>query len=121
PSPPRTTARSAPARSPSSLSSPCFSSSSSGNSSSTPRAAASDWSWSNAAPIVSGLPCVTTAARVTSPDCVVDPPLELIWKLPLAAMHELQAELAVPLRAGQAGGYDARHLRLPAPRAPRRL
>src|SRR5439155_14672070 len=105
----------------SSLSRPCFSTSSSGNSSSTPRSAASPCSRSRAAPIVSGLPWVTTAARATSRDCFVDPALELIWKLRLVAMNEMQEELAVPLRAGQAGVYDAGDLRLPARRGLGRL
>src|SRR5207253_10535491 len=79
-------------------------------SSSTPRSAASRCSRSSAAPIVSGLPCVTTAARLTSADCVVDPALELIGVHRPFPVDEMEEELAVSLGAGQAGVYDAGHL-----------
>src|ERR671939_1346367 len=113
PSPPSTTARSALAGSPSALGRSCFARSSSGKRSSTPCSAASSSSRPSAGPIVSGLPCVTTAARRTRlPDCAVDPGVELIWPLRPLAVHEVEEELAVPLRAGQAGVYDARGLGL---------
>src|SRR5436190_5442637 len=116
PSPPRTTARSAPSSPSPASASPCFSTSSSEKSSSTPTSAATACSRRSAAPIVSGLPCVMTAARLTSADCVVDPALELIGKLRPLAVHEMQEELAVSLRAGQAGVYDPGDLRLPGER-----
>src|ERR687885_344641 len=117
PSPPSTTARSALAGSPSAPGRSCFARSSSGKTSSTPCSAASSSSRPSAGPIVSGLPCVTTAARRTRlPDCAVDPGVELIWPLRPLAVHEGEEELAVPLRAGQAGVYDARDLRLPRER-----
>src|SRR5918912_1966350 len=117
PSPPSTTARSALAGSPSVLGRSCFSRSSSGKTSSTSCSAASASSRPSAGPIVSALPCVTTAARRTRlPDCAVDPVVELIWPLRPPAVHEVEEELAVPLRAGQAGVYDARDLCLPRER-----
>src|SRR5919202_6055313 len=117
PSPPRTTARSAVAGSPSALGRSCFSRSSSGKTSSTPCSAASASSRPSAGPIVSALPCVTTAARRTRlPDCTIDPGVELIWPPRPPAVHEVEEELAVPLRAGQAGVYDAGDLRLPRER-----
>src|SRR5207302_3489408 len=68
-------------------------------------------------PIVSGLPCVTTATRRTRlPDCAIDPGLELIWPRRPPAVHEVEEELAVPLRAGQARVYDACGLGLPGER-----
>src|SRR3954454_22374141 len=93
PSPPSTTARSAPANSPSSVPSPCFSRSSSGYSSSTPRSAAIRCSCSRAAPIVSGLPCVTTAARLTSGHCFVELALDHIGIHRPLAVYEVQKEL----------------------------
>src|SRR5207248_9840660 len=117
PSPPSTTARSAVFRSPSTLARWRFSRSSSGKTSSTPCSPASASSRPSAGPIVSGFPCVTTAARRTRlPDCVVDPGVELIWPLRPLAVHEVEEELAVPLRAGQPGVYDARGLGLPRER-----
>src|SRR2546421_1537291 len=109
PSPPRTTARSAVAGSPSALGKSCFSRSSSGKTSSTPCSPASASSRPSARPIVSRLPCVTTAARRTRlPDCAIDPVVELIRTLRPPAVHEVEEELAVPLRAGQARGYASR-------------
>src|SRR5919202_4566306 len=117
PSPPSTTARSALAGSPSVLGRSCFSRSSSGKRRSTPCSAASASSRPSAGPIVSALPWVTTAARRTRlPDCAIDPGVELIWPLRPPAVHEVEEELAVPLRAGQPGVYDARGLRRPRER-----
>src|ERR671936_1079308 len=114
PSPPSTTARSALATSPSALGRPCFSRSSLGKRSSTPCPAASSSSRPSAGPIVSALPCVTTAARRTRlPECAIDPGIELIWPLRPLSVHEVEEELAVSLRAGQAGVYDACGLGLP--------
>src|SRR6266480_6164551 len=85
------------------------------------RSAATARNRSSAEPIVSGLPWVITAARFTSAGCVFDPALELIGKLRALAIDEVQEELAVPLRPGQAGVYDACHLRLPVECSRRRL
>src|SRR5438105_8667819 len=81
-----------------------------------PRSPASVCRRSSAAPMVSGLPWVITAARLISADCFVDPALELIRDLRLVAMNEVKEELAVPFRAGQPGVYDAGDLCLPARR-----
>src|SRR5262245_9975604 len=112
PSPPSTTARSAEATSPAAPS-PCFATSSSGKTSSTPRSCARARRRSSGWRTVSAWPCVITAARCTSGRRVVDPVLEVIGKLRPLALHEVQEELAVPLRAGQAGVYDAAYLRSP--------
>src|SRR5439155_16181396 len=69
----------------------------------------------------SGLPCVTTATRLTSAGCVFDPAFELIGILRPLAVDEVKEELAVPLRAGQAGVYDARDLGPPLRRRARDL
>src|SRR5262245_23049627 len=120
PSPPNTTARSAELTSPAAPS-PCFATSSSGSTSSTSRSRASARRRSSGSRTVSARPCVITAARRTSGRCVVNPVLELIGNLRPLALHEVQEELAVPLRAGQAGVYDAAHLRFPRPRYVRHL
>src|SRR5580765_2308031 len=112
PSPPSTTARSASSSAPAAPS-PCFATSSSGSRSSIPRARVRVRSRSSAPPIVSGRPCVTRAIRFTSGSRVVDPVLELIRNLRPLVLHQVQEELAVPLRAGQAGVYDADGLRPP--------
>src|SRR5947208_14854721 len=78
-----------------------------------PRSPASACSRSSAAPMVSGLPWVITAARLISANCFVNPALELIRDLRLVAMNEVKEELAVPFRAGEPGVYDACDLCLP--------
>src|SRR6476659_682735 len=108
PSPPSTTARSAVAMS-APPPSPCFAASSSGSSSSI-WSSATARSCSSASPLVSGRPCVITATRLISGSGVGDPVFELIGILRPLALDEMQEELAVPLRAGQAGVYDADHL-----------
>src|SRR5436853_185764 len=115
PSPPSTIARSAAPRS-SPPTSPCLAASSSGSSSSIPRSSATARSRESEWLLVSAWPCVITAARFTSGSGVVDPVFELIGILRPLALDEMQEELAVPLRAGQAGVYDAGHLRPPAGR-----
>src|SRR4051794_29687258 len=120
PSPPSTIARSAPPTS-SPPPSPCLAASSSGSSSSIPRSSATARSRESEWLLVSAWPCVITAARFTSGSGVVDPVFELIGILRPLALDEMQEELAVPLRAGQAGVYDARHLRPPPGRVRRHL
>src|SRR6476646_33381 len=85
--------------------------------SSTPWSAATRWTRSSAAPIVSARPCVTTAARRTgSARGGVDPGVEVIGELRPFARDEVEEELAVALRAGQAGVYDGPRLRVPTRR-----
>src|ERR671925_286715 len=93
PSPPRTTARS-------------------GVSSTTsiPRSRASCSTRSSASP-TSARPCATTATRLT--DCIADPVVERVRKRRARAVDEVEEELAVPLRAGQAGVGDADGLAVP--------
>src|SRR5919108_390378 len=68
-------------------------------------------------PIVSGRPCVITAARRTgSANCFVDPGVEVIGKLGIVSLAQVEEELAVALRARQARVYDAHRLSLPAQR-----
>src|SRR5947208_133867 len=82
PSPPSTTAMSAPLRSWSGSPTPCFSTSSSGNNSSTPASRATFSSRSSAGPIVGGLPWVITAARRTALlDRGGDPAVDVVGEL----------------------------------------
>src|SRR3954451_159188 len=75
------------------------------------------WTRSSATPIVSARPCVTTATRRTgSARGGVDPGVEVIGKLRPVAVDEVEEELAVALRAGQAGVYDGSGLGVPAGR-----
>src|SRR5262245_44845457 len=100
PSPPRTTAMSG-----------------SSSTSSTPEASAIRLSCGTASPIVSGLPCVTNAARRTgSRNGVGDPAVDVVGKLRTLHLHEVQDEFAVSLGAGQARVYDAPRLRPPPER-----
>src|ERR671931_309832 len=96
---------------------PCFSFSSSGRSTSTPASRAAVWSRSSDGPIVSGLPCVITAARRTasgSADLGCDSVVDVVGELRLVTLEDVEEDLAVPFRAGQPGVYDAdRH---PSPR-----
>src|SRR4051794_18801888 len=72
------------------------------------------WTRSSAAPIVPRRPCVTTAARRRgSARGGVDPGVEVIGELRPVAVDEVEEELAVALRAGQAGVYDGFRLGVP--------
>src|ERR671935_675289 len=96
---------------------PCFATSSSGRSSSTPASRAIVSSCSSAGPIVPGLPCVITAARRTafaSAGRGCDPVVDVVEELRLVTLDEMEEDLTVPFRARQAGVYDAD--RLPSPR-----
>src|SRR5581483_8450832 len=118
PSPPSTTARSTrPSPSPCSEE-PCRAASSDGIASSTPAASATRCSRSSAVPIAPGWPCVTTAARATGAlaDGIVDPAVELGGEVWSWSAHEVEEELAVALRSGKPGVYDAHHLGRPCPR-----
>src|SRR5262249_20352162 len=74
---------------------------------------------STAASTRSGLPCVTTAARLT--DCLVDPSVEVIRESGVFVVEEVEEELTVALRAGQARDYDAGDPAIPAERGLRSL
>src|SRR5437763_15629380 len=107
PSPPSTTTRSAERRSSLDGVTPCFSASSSPNTSSTPDAAETFRSRSSAGPMVCGLPWVTTAARRTAlGDRGPDPLVEVGWELWMLTLDEVEEHLPVPLRTGQPGVYD---------------
>src|SRR2546423_2926576 len=117
PSPPRTTAMSAPLRSCSGSPTPCFSTSSSGSSSSTPASRATFSSRSSAGPIVCGLPCVTTAARRTAlRDRGGDPGVDVVGELRALTVNEVEENFPVPLRAGQPGVYGSGRFASPAQR-----
>src|SRR6188768_2101054 len=80
------------------------------------------WTRSSAAPIVSRRPCVTTAARRRgSARGGVDPGVEVIGELRPVTVDEVEEELAVALRAGQAGVYDGSGLGVPRCRGFREL
>src|SRR5690242_7930122 len=119
PSPPSTTARSALETSASPPLVPCFAASSSESTSWTSAAAAARATWSRAGPIIAAFPafpCVITAARRTafaSADLGCDPVVDVIRKLGLVALDEMEEDLAVPFRARQAGVYDAGGLATP--------
>ncbi len=103
PSPPRTTAMSA-TRASSPGSTPCFSASSAACRSSTSCSCATACRRASPAPICSGLPCVTTAARairlgVARPDGVGDPAVDVIGVRLCRMVDEMDEELPVPLRA----------------------
>src|SRR5205814_6093092 len=94
--------------------SPCSSTASAGKSSSTPAPRATAPSRATAGPIASGRPCVTTAARRTAlGDGVGNPAFELIGHPRRVGMDEVEKELPVPLRPGQAGVYDPADARTP--------
>src|SRR5437763_3116201 len=108
PSPPTTIAMSAVATSPSASAMPCFSSSSSGNRSSTAASRATLSSCASAGPIVARFPCVITAARRTAlADLGCDSLVDVIGKSRLGAMDEVEERFAVPLWPWQPGVYDA--------------
>src|SRR5580765_4544756 len=56
---------------------------------------------------------MTAAVRTGSADGVFDPVVELMWQRGVVAMDEVQEELPVSLRAGQARVYDAQELSRP--------
>src|SRR5437763_4363518 len=117
PSPPRTTAMSAPLRSCSGSPTPCFSTSSSGSSSSTAASRATFSSRSSAGPIVDGLPCVTTAARRTAlRDRGGDPGVDVVGELRALTVNEVEENFPVALRAGQTGVYGSGRFAFPAER-----
>ncbi len=104
PSPPSTTARSARLRS-AVASNECFSASSDANRSSTPCSCATACRRASPEPICARWPWVTTAARVTArglTDGVGNPEVDVIGIRFAGSMHEVDEELPVPLRAGQA-------------------
>src|SRR4030095_4898186 len=69
----------------------------------------------SAGPMVWGLPCVTTAALFTAlGDSVTDPVVDVIQEHGVVAVDQVEEELAVALRAGQSGVYDADRSRTPA-------
>ena len=83
--------------------------------SSTPASRATVVSRASAGPIVWGLPCVTTAALLTAlGDSVTDPVVDVIQEHGVVAVDQVEEELAVALRAGQSGVYDADCGRTPA-------
>src|ERR671925_57194 len=96
PSPPRTTARSGVS-----------------STSSMPRSRASCSTRSSASP-TSARPCATTATRLT--DGIRDPVVERGRKRRTRAVDEMEEELTVPLRAGEAGVGDADGLAVPLER-----
>src|SRR4051794_27449283 len=114
PSPPRTTAISAPLRSASGSPTPCFSTSSSGRRSSTPASRATFSSRSRAGPIVSGLPCVITAARrMPLPDRRGDPVVDVVGEVRAVTMDEVEEHFPVALGPRQARVYDPDRRGLP--------
>src|SRR4051812_27427352 len=115
PSPPRTTATSAPERSCSGSPTPCFSTSSSGRSSSTPASLATFSSRLSAGPIVGGFPCVITAARRTGLfDCRGDAVVEVVGEERVLTLDEVEEPFPVALWARQTRVYDRNGLRPPA-------
>src|SRR5439155_3676263 len=122
PSPPSTTAMSADSRSASGSPTPCFSTSSPGISRSPPASRAIFSSRASAGPIVSRLPCVTTAARRTAlVDLGCDSLVDVIGKVRTRAVDKVDEHLPVPLRAGQTGVYDSRRLASPRERGLHRV
>src|SRR5829696_3565565 len=106
PSPPRTSAMSA-----SGMPSPASSTSS------TPACAASSRTRGTASATVSRRPCRTSAAFSTAlPDGVLDPAVDLVCKLRLLAVDEVEEELPIPLWPGQSRVYDPTGLGPPAER-----
>src|SRR3954451_7872913 len=114
PSPPRTTAISAPLMSASGSPTPCFSTSSSGRRSSTPASRATFSSRSRAGPIVRGLPCVITAARrMPLPDRRGDPVVDVVGEVRALTMDKVEEDFPVALRPRQARVYDPDRRGLP--------
>src|SRR6266545_5882044 len=59
--------------------------------------------------MVGGLPCVMTATRLTASalDCCCDSLVDVVGKLRVLAVHEVEEYLPVPLRAGKTGVYGS--------------
>ena len=116
PSPPSTSARSvgssasAPSRTPSCSSMPCFSASAAGTSTSTPRSRASASSRPTHSPVCSGYWCVNSVMRsgfFTAPPAAPRPRPNPRRRAP--ALGEPDEALLVPRRARQPGGGVAEH------------
>ena len=80
---------------------PCFSTSSSGRSNSTPASRATFSSRSSAGPMVCGFPCVMTAARCTGlDDRRRDPVVDVVGEIGVLTVDKMEEHFPVALGAG---------------------